>query len=112
MNEMDDLNRPSNGPLVTVVTPSFNQGGFIRDTIESVLSQNYASIEYLIMDGASTDNTLDVLKTYADRLFWLSEPDQGQADAVNKGFRRAKGEIFPTDNQLVNKYFQFFSSQS
>jgi glycosyltransferase involved in cell wall biosynthesis len=117
MNEMDDLNRPSNGPLVTVVTPSFNQGGFIRDTIESVLSQNYASIEYLIMDGASTDNTLGVLKTYADRLFWLSEPDQGQADAVNKGFRRAKGEIFGWLNSddtywpgAIRKIVQFFQA--
>jgi glycosyltransferase involved in cell wall biosynthesis len=117
MNEMDDLNRPSNGPLVTVVTPSFNQGGFIRETIESVLSQNYASIEYLIIDGASTDNTLGVLKTYADRLFWLSEPDQGQADAVNKGFRRAKGEIFGWLNSddtyqpgAIRKVVEFFQT--
>lgn len=115
MNEMDDLNRPSNGPLVTVVTPSFNQGGFIRETIESVLSQNYASIEYLIIDGASTDNTLGVLKTYADRLFWLSESDQGQADAVNKGFRKARGEIFGWLNSddtyragAIQKVVEFF----
>lgn len=80
-------------PLVTVVTPSFNQGRFIRDTIESVLGQDYPRIEYLVMDGGSTDETVEILKSYGDRLAWVSEPDRGQADAINKGWRRARGEI-------------------
>lgn len=93
MNEMDDLNRPSNGPLVTVVTPSFNQGRFIRETIESVLSQDYPNLEYMVIDGGSMDETVSVLESYCDRFFWISEPDQGQAHAINKGWKCGKGEI-------------------
>lgn len=80
-------------PLVTVITPSYNQGQFIQATIESVLSQDYPNIEYIIMDGASTDHTAEVVKPYADRLTWISEKDRGQSDAINKGFRIAKGSI-------------------
>ena len=90
---MDNLSRPSNAPRVTVVTPSFNQGRFIRDTIESVLSQDYPNLEYMVIDGGSTDSTLSILKNYEDRLTWVSEPDHGQAHAINKGWRRAKGDI-------------------
>jgi len=91
---MNDVTQPSDGPIVTVVTPSFNQGRFIRDTIDSVLSQDCPNLEYLVIDGGSSDETQDVLKSYGHRLSWVSERDQGQADAVNKGFRRAKGEMF------------------
>lgn len=80
-------------PLVSIVTPSFNQGRFIADTIESVLSQDYPRIEYIIVDGGSTDETLDVLQRYHDRLRWVSGPDQGQSGAINKGWRQTKGEI-------------------
>jgi glycosyltransferase involved in cell wall biosynthesis len=80
-------------PLVSIVTPSFNQGRFIRQTIESVLSQDYPRIEYLVVDGGSTDETLEILRSYGDRLTWVSEPDRGQADAINKGWRGARGEI-------------------
>ena len=80
-------------PLVTVVTPSFNQGSFISETIESVLEQDYPRIEYLVIDGGSTDNTLNVLHNYDGRLDWVSEPDRNQSNAINKGFRRARGEI-------------------
>lgn len=80
-------------PLVSIITPSLNQGRFIRDTIESVLSQDYPRLEYLVMDGGSTDETLDILRDYGDRLTWRSGPDGGQADAVNTGVRLAKGEI-------------------
>lgn len=80
-------------PLVTVVTPSLNHGRFIRETIESVLAQTYPALEYLVVDGGSTDETLEVLKEYGDRLHWVSEPDAGQAAAVNKGWRRGQGSI-------------------
>jgi len=80
-------------PLVTIVTPSFNQGPFIRATIESVLSQDYPNIEYVIMDGGSTDETTSVVKEYASRLTFISEKDRGQSHAINKGFRAAKGSI-------------------
>jgi glycosyltransferase involved in cell wall biosynthesis len=80
-------------PLVSIVTPSFNQGRFIRDTLESVLSQSYPRIEYLVMDGGSTDETVEILRQYGDRLTWISEPDRGQAHAINKGWRRAGGTI-------------------
>lgn len=79
--------------LVTVVTPSYNQGQFIRATIESVLNQGYENLEYIIMDGGSTDQTAAVVKDYASRLTWISERDRGQSHAINKGFRMAKGEV-------------------
>src|SRR6267142_508883 len=81
------------GPLVTIVTPSFNQGHFIRATIESVLSQDYPHIEYIIMDGGSTDETASVVSDYAGRLTFISERDRGQSHAINKGFRMARGSI-------------------
>jgi glycosyltransferase involved in cell wall biosynthesis len=87
MSVSDDL------PLVSIITPSFNQGRFIRRTIESVLSQDYPKLEYLVMDGGSTDETLDILRSYGNRLTWRSGPDGGQADAVNAGTRLARGEI-------------------
>jgi len=80
-------------PLVSIITPSLNQGRFIRDTIESVLSQEYPRLEHIIMDGGSTDDTLDILHSYGDRLTWRSAPDSGQAEAVNRGIRLAKGDI-------------------
>ena len=79
--------------LVTVVTPSYNQGRFIRATIESVLSQDYPALEYIVMDGGSTDETAAVVRDYASRLTWISEKDRGQSHAINKGFQRAKGAI-------------------
>jgi glycosyltransferase involved in cell wall biosynthesis len=80
-------------PLVSIITPSFNQGRFIRHTIESVLFQDYPKLEYLVMDGGSTDETLDILRSYGTRLIWRSGSDGGQADAVNAGVRLAHGEI-------------------
>ncbi|MGB9873325.1 MAG: glycosyltransferase family 2 protein [Anaerolineae bacterium] len=80
-------------PLVSIVTPSLNQGRFIANTIESVLSQDYPRIEYFVVDGGSTDETLEVLHRYRGRLRWVSEPDGGQSAAVNKGWRQTSGEI-------------------
>ncbi len=80
-------------PLVTVVTPSLNQGRFIGDTIESVLGQDYPNVEYLVIDGGSTDGTLSLLRTYAGRLQWTSGADRGQAAAINAGWRRGRGAI-------------------
>jgi glycosyltransferase involved in cell wall biosynthesis len=83
----------SNDPLVTIVTPSYNQGRFIKATIESVLTQDYPNVEYIICDGASKDETAEVVRPYEDRLRFISEKDRGQTHAVNKGFALARGEI-------------------
>ncbi len=84
-----------NGPLVTIITPSYNQGRYIEDTIVSVKNQDYPYIEHIIVDGGSTDNTIDVIKKFENcyNVFWISEPDKGPVDALNKGFYRAKGSI-------------------
>jgi glycosyltransferase involved in cell wall biosynthesis len=82
-------------PLVSIITPSYNQGGFIEETILSVKNQDYPNIEHIVVDGGSTDNTLEILKKYEKEynLRWIFEPDEGQSDAVNKGFGMAKGKI-------------------
>ena len=82
-------------PLVSIIVPSFNQGRFIRATIDSILSQDYRPLQIHVIDGGSKDETVDVLKSYGDipELRWVSEPDKGVVDAVNKGFRQVTGDI-------------------
>lgn len=80
-------------PRISIVTPSFNQGGYLQETIESVLSQNYPNLEYIIIDGGSTDESVEVIRSFSDRLaFWVSERDRGQSDALHKGFQMATGD--------------------
>jgi glycosyltransferase involved in cell wall biosynthesis len=80
--------------LVSIITPSYNQGRFLERTIQSVFEQDYPKIQYIVMDGGSSDNSVEIIKRYKRRIdYWVSEKDQGQTDAINKGFARAKGEI-------------------
>ena len=81
-------------PLVSIVIPSYNQAAFLERTIKSALEQDYPRIEHILVDGASTDDSLEIIKKYCDRfMWWVSEKDHGQGDAINKGMAHAKGEI-------------------
>ena len=81
-------------PKITIITPTFNQGKFIEKSILSVLNQNYPNLEYIIIDGGSSDDTLDIIKKYENRItFWISEKDNGQSHAINKGLQKSSGDI-------------------
>ena len=88
------LNKDSNYPKISIVTPSYNQAQFLGKTILSVLNQKYPNLEYIIIDGGSTDGSVEIIKKYEKCLtYWVSEKDNGQADAINKGFQKSNGEI-------------------
>ncbi|KAF2325940.1 glycosyltransferase family 2 protein [Flavobacterium nitrogenifigens] len=104
-----------NYPKISIVTPSYNQGQYLEDTILSVLGQRYPNLEYLIYDAASTDNSVEIIKKYEKELtYWVSEKDKGQADAINKGFNRATGEILMwlnSDDVLMPNILNFIATQ-
>lgn len=94
MTELDQNFNKMELPRISIITPSYNQGSFLEETIISVLDQNYPNIEYIIIDGGSTDNSLDIIKKYEKNLhYWESKPDNGQSHAINKGFKMATGNI-------------------
>lgn len=110
----------NNHPKISIVTPNFNGGKYLEKTIQSVLNQGYANLEYIIIDGGSTDNSLEIIKKYEDQLaFWISEPDNGLYDAIQKGFEKSSGEVMAwinSDDMYVQGSFsivaEVFSSFS
>jgi len=101
-------------PKISIITPSFNQGKFIKQTIDSVLSQDYSNLEYIVVDGGSTDGTVEILKSYGNKIKWISKKDKGQAHAINKGLKQATGNILAylnSDDLLVKNSLNIVSKE-
>ena len=95
VRKSEALSKDSAWPRISIVTPSYNQGEFLEQTILSVINQNYPDLEYIIIDGGSTDNSVEIIKKYEKHLaYWVSETDKGQSDAINKGLSKCTGEFF------------------
>ena len=96
-------------PKISIITPNYNQAKYLEETILSVLNQGYPNLEYIIIDGGSTDNSVEIIKKYSDRLaYWESVPDKGMYDAIQKGFARSTGEIMAwinSDDMYQSKSF-------
>lgn len=80
-------------PMISAVMPSYNQAKYLREALDSILSQNYPNLEVIVMDGGSTDGSVDILKSYGEKISWVSEKDKSQSDAINKGLKKARGDI-------------------
>lgn len=94
-DKVNEVQKDESWPKISIVTPSFNQGQFIEATILSILNQSYPNLEFIIIDGGSTDNTVEIIKKYEKYItYWISEKDNGQTDAINKGFEKCTGDIF------------------
>jgi len=101
-------------PLISIIIPSYNQGGFIEETLSSIIEQDYKNFEIIIIDACSTDNTLDIINKYSQYVtYWISEPDSGQSHALNKGLRKCKGDFIGwmnTDDLYLPGVFEDFVS--
>ena len=97
--------------MISIITPSYNQGAYIEDTIKSILNQSYKNFEHIVFDGGSTDKTIEILNKYK-HIDWTSEKDKGQTDAINKGFKKAKGNILcylNSDDLLLPESLEFLA---